>query len=67
MAAKLGVFIKEKLDRLPRLYWSPKRHKRSNKSSFIEYASLCTTTELSNFKNIINHYERVGYNMDIMQ
>ena len=47
ITAKFAVSIKEKLDRLPMLYWLPKLHKRPYKARFIANSSSCTTTVLS--------------------
>ena len=47
MAAKFGLFVDEDHSKLPTLYWLPKIHKRSYKSSFTANSSACTTTELS--------------------
>ena len=47
MAAKFGVFVDEDHNRLPTLYWLPKRHKQPYKSRFIANSSSFTTTELS--------------------
>ena len=49
MAAKFGVFVDEKHDKLPTLYWLPKLHKISYKSRFIANSSSFTATELSVF------------------
>ena len=44
LALKLSVCIKELQDRLPTMYWLPKR---PYKARFITNSSSCTTTELS--------------------
>ena len=43
---KFAVDVKERLDRLPTMYWLPKLHKRPYKARFIANYSSCTTTEL---------------------
>ena len=42
-----AVDVKERQDRLPKMYWLPKLHKIPYKARFIAYSSSCTTTELS--------------------
>ena len=44
---KFAVYVKERQDRLPTMYWLPKLHKRPYKARFIANSSSCTTTELS--------------------
>ena len=44
---KFAVDVKERQDRLPKMYWLPKLHKRPYKARFIANSSSCTTTELS--------------------
>ena len=46
-ALHFDVKPKGKQDRVPRLYWLPKRHKKSYKARFFAHSSSCTTTELS--------------------
>ena len=47
LALKFSVCVKERQDRLPTMYWLPKRHKRPYKARIIANSSSCTTTELS--------------------
>ena len=47
LPVKFSVCVKEGQDKLPTMYWLPKRHKRPSKASFIANSSSCTTTELS--------------------
>ena len=42
-----AVYVKERQDRLPTMYWLPKLHKRPYKARFIANSSSCTTTEIS--------------------
>ena len=42
-----AVYVKERQDRLPTMYWLPKLHKRPYKAMFTANSSSCTTTELS--------------------
>ena len=76
LALKCFVFVKERQDRLPTMYWLPKLHKRPYKARFIANSSSCTTTELyklltSCFTAVTNHvirycekvYERSGKNL----
>ena len=44
---KFAVDVKERQDRLPRMYWLPELNKRPHKARFIANSSSCTTTELS--------------------
>ena len=44
---KFAVNVKERQDKLPRMYWLPKIHKRPYKARFIASSNSCTTTELS--------------------
>ena len=44
---KFAVDVKERQDRLPKMYWLPKLHKRPYKARFIANSSSCTTTDLS--------------------
>ena len=44
---KFAVDVKERQDRLPKMYWLPKLHKRPYKARFIANSSSCTTTEFS--------------------
>ena len=44
---KFAVYVKERQDRIPTMYWLPKLHKRPYTASFIANYSSCTTTELS--------------------
>ena len=73
---KFAVYVKERQDRLPTMYWLPKLHKRPYKARFIADSSYCTTTELSNLltscltaikANVIKYcetvYERSGKNI----
>ena len=46
-ALHFGVKAKENQDKVPTLYWLPKRHKKPYKARFIANSSSCTTTELS--------------------
>ena len=39
--------VKERQDRLPKMYWLPKLHKRPFKARFIANSSSCSTTDLS--------------------
>ena len=43
---KFAVYVKERQDRLPTMYWLSKLHKRPYKARFIENSSSCTTTEI---------------------
>ena len=47
LALKFSVWVKERQDRLPTMYWLPKLHKRPYKARFIANSSSCTTNELS--------------------
>ena len=47
MAGMFGVFVDEKHDKLPTLYWLHKLHKRPYESCFNASSSLSSTTELS--------------------
>ena len=49
LALKFSVCVKERQDRLPKMYWLhvPKLHKRPYKARFIANSSSCTTNELS--------------------
>ena len=47
LALKFSVYVKERQDRLPTMYWLHKLHKRPYKARFIANSSSCTTTELS--------------------
>ena len=47
LALNLSVFVKERQDRLPTMYWLPKLHKRPYKARLIANSSSCTPTELS--------------------
>ena len=73
---KFVVYVKERQDRLPTMYWLPKLHKRPYKARFIANSSSCTTTELSKLltscltaikAKVIKYcetvYERPGKNM----
>ena len=42
-----AVYVKERQDRLPAMYWLPKLHKRPYKARFIANSSSCTTIELT--------------------
>ena len=44
---KFAVYVKERQDRLPTMYWLPKLHKRPYKARFFANSSSCTTTEIS--------------------
>ena len=46
---KFAVDVEDRQDRLPTMYWLPKRHKRPYKARFIANSSSCTTTEISKF------------------
>ena len=65
---KFAVDVKESQDRLPRMSWLPKLHKRPYKARFIANSSSCTTTELSKLltscltaikAKVIKYYETV--------
>ena len=63
LALKFSLCVKERQDRLPRMYWLPKFHKRLCKAPFIANSSSCTTTELSKlltscFTAVKNHIIR---------
>ena len=73
---KFAVYVKERQDRLPTMYWLPKLHKRPYKARFIANSSSCTTTEISKLftscltaikAKVIKYcetvYERSGKNM----
>ena len=45
-ALHFGVKVKENHDKVPRLYWLPKLHKKY-KARFIANSRTCTTTKLS--------------------
>ena len=73
---KFAVDVKERQDRLPTMYWSPKLHKRPYKARLIANSSSCTTTELSKLltscltaikAKVVKYcetvYERSGKNM----
>ena len=75
-ALKFYACVKERKDRLPKMYWLPKLHKRPYKARFITTSSSCTTTELSKLLTscltaVKNHvirycekvYERSGKNL----
>ena len=47
LPVKFSVCVSEGQDKLPTMYWLPKRHKRPYKARFIANSSSCTTTELS--------------------
>ena len=47
LALKFSVYVKERQDRHPTMYWLPKLHKRPYNARFIANSSSCTTTELS--------------------
>ena len=47
LALKISVYVKERHDRLPTMYWLPTLHKRPYKARFTANPSSCTTTELS--------------------
>ena len=76
LALKFSVWVKERQDRLPTMYWLPKLHKRPYKARFIANSSSCATTELSKLLTsclaaVKNHvirycekvYERSGKNL----
>ena len=69
LALKISVWVKERQDRLPTMYWLPKPHKKTYKARFIANSSSCTTTELSKLLTscltvVKNHlYERSGKNL----
>ena len=76
LALTSSVFVKERQDRLPTMYWLPKLHKRPYKALFIANSSSCTTNELSKLlisclTAVKNHvirycekiYERSGKNL----
>ena len=44
---KFSVCVNEGQDKLPKMYWLPKLHKRPYEARFIASSSSCTTTELS--------------------
>ena len=44
---KFAVYVKERQDRLPTMYWLPKFHIRPYKARFIANSSSRTTTEIS--------------------
>ena len=44
---KFAVDVKVRQDRLPKVYWLAKLHKRPYKAWIIANSSSCTTTELS--------------------
>ena len=44
---KFSVCVIEGQDKLPKMYWLPKLHKRLYKARFIVHSGSCTTTELS--------------------
>ena len=46
---KFSVNDKDRQDKLPTMYWLPKRHKKPHKIRFIANSSSCTTTELLNY------------------
>ena len=67
-ATKFAVSIKEDQEKLPKIYWLPKLHKRPYKARFIANSSSCTTTELSKLltscltaikKHLIKYCEKV--------
>ena len=73
---KFAVDVKERQDRLRKMYWLPKLHRRPYKAWFIANSSFCTTTELSKLSTscltaikakVIMYcetvYERSGKNM----
>ena len=73
---KFAVYVKERQDRLPTMYWLPKLHKRPYKARFIANSSSCTSTEISKLltscltaikAKVIKYcgtvYERFGKNM----
>ena len=74
---KFAVYVKERQDRLPTMYWLCKLHKRPYKARFkANNSSSCTTTEISKLltscltaikakviKYCENVYERSGENM----
>ena len=73
---KFAVYVRERQDRLPTMYWLPLLHKRPYKARFIANSSSCTTTELSKLltscltaikAKVIKYceavYERSGKNM----
>ena len=75
-ALHFGVKAKENQDKVPKLYWLPKLHKKPYKARFIANSSSCTTTELSKLltscltavkKHVIKYcekvYERSGKNL----
>ena len=67
ITAKFAVSIKEKQDRLPTLYWSPKLHKRSYKAGFIGNSSSCTTTFLSKLlTSCLTAVKNIGLNTMIL-
>ena len=47
LTVKFSVCVNEGQDKLPKMYWLPKLHKRPYKARFIANSSSCTTTELS--------------------
>ena len=68
LALKFSVFVKERQDRLPTMYWLPKLHKTPYKARFIANSSSCTTTELSKLltscltavkNHVIRYYDKV--------
>ena len=44
---KFAVYVKERQDKLPTMFWLPKLNKRPYNARFIANSSSCTTTELS--------------------
>ena len=73
---KFSINFKERQDKLPTIYWSPKLQEKTYKASFIASSSSCATTELSKLllscltvikTHIIrfceNVYERSGRNL----
>ena len=52
---KFAVYVKERQDRLPTMYWLPKLHKRPYKARFIANSSSCTTTEISKLLTSCSH------------
>ena len=46
-AVSAAVYVKERQDRLPTMYWLTKLHKRPYKARLIANSCSCTTAELS--------------------
>ena len=64
---KFAVYVKERQDRLPTMYWLPKLHKIPYKARFIANSRSCTTTETRNCVPFVADLFLFCYERDFMK